>query len=51
MKIIKVYKNLKIYQVVNEDGDIIKEFDDYNYQKPYHQAKKFIEEVEKAGQQ
>ena len=38
----KVEGRWKFYQVVDEKGELIKEFDDYNYQKPARQAKEFI---------
>ena len=44
MKIVKPFKHLRVYQIVDEDENIIKEFDDYNYQKPYQQAREYLEE-------
>jgi ribosomal protein S6 len=35
----------KFYEVVDEQGNVLKEFDDYNYQRPFHQAQEFIKEL------
>lgn len=34
------------YQVVDSKGEVVKEFDAYNYQKPFMQAKNYIKELE-----
>lgn len=39
--------NWRFYRVVRNDGELIKEFDDYNFQKPFAQAKKLLIELSK----
>jgi hypothetical protein len=34
------------YQVRDENGELIKEFDNWNYQKPFHQAKELIKKLD-----
>ena len=42
MTIIKPYKHFRIYRVINDKGDVLAEFDDYNDQQPYKRAKEYI---------
>jgi len=37
----------KFYKVLDSKGKEIAEFDDYNFQKPFHQAREYVKKLEK----